>query len=90
MRTKSINDLWNQTERIRTGYGWKQLREKWDYDRFMAINRRVDEIYYRYVRAIGIYMREVEGMSVEQIEREYDANILHQYPASVYAMRTEV
>lgn len=50
MRTKSIADFCKQTERIRFGYGWKTRREKWDYDRFMAICRKIEEIEHRYIK----------------------------------------
>lgn len=89
MRTKSIADICKQTDRIRAGYGWKARRDKWDYDRFTEVSRKVKEIEHRYIRAIGEYQREAEGMTREQQEQEWDSIIHVRYPASVYAGNIE-
>ena len=85
MRTKSIADFGRQAERIRSSYGWKQRRDKWDYGRFMAVCRKVEEIKHRYIRAIGKHQREAEGMTKEQQSREWLHICQMQFPASVYA-----
>ncbi len=71
MRTKSINDILRQADRIRAGYGWKARREKWDYDRYMEIGCKVDEIQGRYLFNIGSYMRTAEGMTKDFIARNF-------------------
>ncbi len=89
MRTKSIADFCKQTERIRFGYGWKTRREKWDYDRFMAICRKIEEIEHRYIRAIGKHQREAEGITREQQARDWESICQMQYPASVYMAKPQ-
>lgn len=85
MRTKSIKDILTQADRIRAGYGWKHRRDKWNYKQFMAIVAKLQEIQGYYIRAIGIYQREVEGMTREDQRVNFDKYVLRQYPASVYA-----
>lgn len=85
MRTKNIKDILTQADRIRAGYGWKQRRDKWNYKQFMAIVAKLQDIQGRYIRAIGIYQREAEGMTREAQVANFDECILRQYPASIYA-----
>lgn len=85
MRTKSITDIQAQTERIRSAGSWRRLRERWDYDKFMALCRKIDTISTRYISTIGQYQREVEGMTKVQQSREWIETIHRQYPIDIYA-----
>ncbi|MDE6190165.1 MAG: hypothetical protein K2G47_00935 [Muribaculum sp.] len=55
----------------------------------MAIVAKLQDIQGRYVRAIGIYQREAEGMTREAQVANFDECILRQYPVSVYAKQPE-
>lgn len=87
MRTKSGEDFSKQAERIRSGYGWKQRKDKYNHDRFLAICRKVREIEMRYIRKIGDYQRQVEGFTRDQQSNDFEKFYRMKYPVSVYAKK---
>lgn len=84
MRTKNINDIIRQADRIRAGYGWKARKNRWDYIRYMAISNKVDKISMRYTRNIGKHQRGSEGMTKEYQAREWDTISNIPYNANIY------
>lgn len=85
MRKKSINDLHKQADRIRAGYGWKARGKEWDYERYMAIIHKVEEIKTRYTRRIGEYQREAEGWTKFEQSRKYLTISNMAYGREIYA-----
>ena len=84
MRTKSINDILAQVERIRSGYGWKARKDRYNYEQYISICNRLNDISSRYIRNIGRYQREKEGMTRNYQEREWNTVAKMRYGVNVY------
>lgn len=84
MRTKSITDIVNQAERIRMAGSWESLRSQWNSNKYLNLCRKIKQIQNRYIRAIGRYQRDIEGITTEQQLNALSEVENRKYPASVY------
>lgn len=85
MKTKSITEIQMQANRIREGYGYKQRGKRWNYERYTSVSTKAEGIAAQYVRAIGRYQREFEGMTRETQAKNYLSIIQKQYTRAIYA-----